>query len=539
MTVIEFPPSSRISEQLGRFRFDPLGFVQFAFPWGRPGTALAGETGPEPWQREVLEKLGRGLKQRDSTPDEAVRLAVASGHGIGKSALVAWMILWAMSTLSDTRGIVTANTEGQLRTKTWPELAKWHALSVNKSWFTYTATSLHSVAARPRPHLARRCHHLVGEQHRGHRRPAQQGQARLRPVRRGLVDRRRRVGDDRGRADRCRHRPVLARLRQPHAHHRPLPRMLRRRPLRPSLAAAADRFALGVDDQQGADRHLGARLRRGFRFRARAREGRVPARRHHAVHRQRARRACRGSASCSRIRHAALVMGVDIARQGEDQTVIRFRRGLDARSIPAVKFRIPDLMAMAGRVMELVNSHEPDAVFVDGTGIGWGVVDRLDQLGCSTVRGIDFGAERRSHRRQRGRRALRQQAGRDVGPHEGVVQVRLPARRPRRCAPTSPPSTTATTPPTPSGSSARTTCARAGSASPDDGDALALTFAYPGRAPELGGRTAHPGEAGAEEALLSLSHGLPDRRLPAGLRIMSRLEAGGPEDHERHGPACA
>ena len=51
-------------------------------------------------------------------------------------------------------------------------------------------------------------------------------------------------------------------------------------------------------------------------------------------------------------------MGVDIARQGEDQTVIRFRRGLDARSIPAVKFRIPDLMVTAGRVMELVNSMD-------------------------------------------------------------------------------------------------------------------------------------------------------------------------------------
>jgi hypothetical protein len=31
-------------------------------------------------------------------------------------------------------------------------------------------------------------------------------------------------------------------------------------------------------------------------------------------------------------------------------------------------------------------------VFVDGTGIGWGVVDRLSQLGCSAVRGIDFGS---------------------------------------------------------------------------------------------------------------------------------------------------
>ena len=78
---------------------------------------------------------------------EAVRSAVASGHGIGKSALVSWIILWAMSTLPDTRGVVSANTEGQLRTKTWPELAKWHGLCLNRDWFEYTATSLHSVLA--------------------------------------------------------------------------------------------------------------------------------------------------------------------------------------------------------------------------------------------------------------------------------------------------------------------------------------------------------------------------------------------------------
>jgi hypothetical protein len=58
---------------------------------------------------------------------------------------VAWLILWAMSTLRDTRGVVSANTEGQFRTKTWPELAKWHALSRNKAWCTYTATALHSA----------------------------------------------------------------------------------------------------------------------------------------------------------------------------------------------------------------------------------------------------------------------------------------------------------------------------------------------------------------------------------------------------------
>ena len=133
----------RVSPQtIGRFRFDPLGLRMYAFPWGRPGTALAGESGPEPWQREVLQKLGERTESARQPSDEAVRQAVASGHGVGKSALVAWIILWALSTLRDTRGVVTANTEGQLRTKTWPELAKWHALAANRNWFTYTATSL-------------------------------------------------------------------------------------------------------------------------------------------------------------------------------------------------------------------------------------------------------------------------------------------------------------------------------------------------------------------------------------------------------------
>ena len=86
-------------------------------------------------------------------------------------------------------------------------------------------------------------------------------------------------------------------------------------------------------------------------------------------------------------------MGVDIARQGSDQTVIRFRQGLDARSIPAVKFRIPDLMQVASRVLEQVELHKPAAVFVDATGIGWGVFDRLGQLGCEGLVAVDFGGK--------------------------------------------------------------------------------------------------------------------------------------------------
>jgi len=37
----------RLRGEIGALRFDPLGYVMFAFPWGVPGTALADEDGPE------------------------------------------------------------------------------------------------------------------------------------------------------------------------------------------------------------------------------------------------------------------------------------------------------------------------------------------------------------------------------------------------------------------------------------------------------------------------------------------------------------
>jgi hypothetical protein len=42
--------------KIGKFRRDPPGYVALAFPWGQAGTALADDSGPEPWQREILEE---------------------------------------------------------------------------------------------------------------------------------------------------------------------------------------------------------------------------------------------------------------------------------------------------------------------------------------------------------------------------------------------------------------------------------------------------------------------------------------------------
>lgn len=118
---------------------DPYKFVMVAFPWGKG--ELARFDGPDKWAKEILHDIRDGLL----TLDEAVQIAVASGHGIGKSCFVAWIILWAICTKTDTKGVVTANTENQLKTKTWAEVAKWYRLCIFKDLFKLTATALFSV----------------------------------------------------------------------------------------------------------------------------------------------------------------------------------------------------------------------------------------------------------------------------------------------------------------------------------------------------------------------------------------------------------
>jgi hypothetical protein len=135
-------PLDELLDGLARYRHDPLGFVMWAFPWGEAGTPLADMDGPEEWQREQLDRIGTRLRAGAAAAGDVIQEDTASGHGIGKSAQVAWMILWATSTCADTRGVVTAGTDGQLKTKTWAELSKWHGMFIAKSLFKLTATRL-------------------------------------------------------------------------------------------------------------------------------------------------------------------------------------------------------------------------------------------------------------------------------------------------------------------------------------------------------------------------------------------------------------
>ena len=124
---------------------DPEAFVLFVFPWGQKNTPLEHFKSPRKWQREVLREIRDFLKDNKGklSNDElidAMRQAVSSGRGVGKSALVSWLILWMLATRIGSTTIVSANSEAQLRSVTWAEVTKWLALLMNSHWFEVSAT---------------------------------------------------------------------------------------------------------------------------------------------------------------------------------------------------------------------------------------------------------------------------------------------------------------------------------------------------------------------------------------------------------------
>lgn len=130
-----------LARVLARGQHDPLYFVRNMYSWGEPGP-LQNFDGPRQWQAEILEAIGDHLRSQKRF--DPLRISVASGHGIGKSALMAWLTQWGISTMTDAKGVITANTEGQLRTKTWPEMRTWLSRSMLEPEFILDGTVFRS-----------------------------------------------------------------------------------------------------------------------------------------------------------------------------------------------------------------------------------------------------------------------------------------------------------------------------------------------------------------------------------------------------------
>ena len=460
---------------------DPLGFVEGSFLWGEGD--LEGFEGPDEWQRKFMQDVGQQVRARafdGVNAVDAVREATASGHGIGKSALTAWLILWVMSTRPHCKGVVTANTSSQLETKTWAELAKWKKRCLTGHWFKVSVGKMSMRIAHVDHPETWRCDALTCREenseafaglHAANSTPfyifdeasavpdviwdvAEGGMTDGEPMWFVFGNPTRNTG---------RFRECFGKFR-----HRWTTRQIDSRTARlPNKTQIAQWVADYGEDSD----FVRVRVRGVF-----PRAGTLQFISSDAVE---------FAANAARDVHTDLmdpvVFGVDVARFGDDETVVAIRRGRDARSIPWVRVRNADTMQVAALIVDLATKYRPDAIFVDGGGVGGGVVDRLRYL-AQPVYEIQFGSSAdRANLRQEGavvyanKRAemwgtMREWHGNGIIPNTPELLADLPAVEYGYVFR--------------DGKDAiilekKEDMKKRGLASPDHGDALALTFAYP------------------------------------------------------------
>jgi hypothetical protein len=379
-------PEADLIEEIARCSNDPLRFVLFAFPWGEG--ELAEHDGPDEWQRSTLTEIGEALEAGRIDVAQAIQIAIASGHGIGKSALVSWLILWAIATFEDTRGVVTANTENQLKTKTWAELAKWHRRCICGHWFEYTATAIYARDPKHEktwridmvPWSERNTEAFAGLHNQGKRVLLVFDEASAIPdviwetAEGALTDRDTQIiwavfGNptrNTGRFREC----FGARK------HRWVHKQIDSRTARMTNKAQLDQWVADYGEDSDFVR---VRVRGVF-----PRAGSTQFIGSDIVEAAAAREAHAGV-------YDALVLGVDPARFGDDESVIYIRKGRDGRTHPPLRFRGIDTMQLAARAAEQYEFFRADAIFVDESGLGAGVVDRLRQLRIPVI-GVNNGA---------------------------------------------------------------------------------------------------------------------------------------------------
>lgn len=383
---------------------NPRRFAMFVFPWGKANTPLAQFKEPKKWQIDDMEAIAEHIqknKRRMAEGKEALVYyqATVSGRGPGKSAELAMLNYWMMSTNIGSTTTITANTETQLKTKTFAELGKWHTLALNSHWFERQA-----LALRPAPWFAEAMRLQLKIDPTYY---YSQGQLWSEENPDGFAGTHNQEGvmvlfDEASGipmpiwtvTEGFFARPVLHRYWLVASNgrrntgsfydcfHRDRARWRRNQIDARKVEGAALEVLNGIIGKYGEDSDeartevLGQFPKQGDQ---------------QFLSRFEIEQAVARELPQPRDTHAPLIMGVDVARYGTDKTVIRFRQGRDARSIKAVKVRGKNSVEVADLVAYWIDKVKPDAVNID-SGAGAGVIDILKDRGYK-VNEIVFSAK--------------------------------------------------------------------------------------------------------------------------------------------------
>jgi hypothetical protein len=383
-----------IADDCASFHYDPYNWVLWAFDWGEG--ELEGFDGPDDWQRDVLIEWGEAMRLNrfdGVTPVPSFDKAISSGHGIGKSALVAWIILFIMSTRPQAKGIVTANTAEQLRTKTWGELAKWKQRCLTGNWFILTSGkgSL-SMYHKSWPETWRVDAQTCKEEHS----EAFAGLHNAQSTPFYIFDEASAVPDiiwevaEGGKTD---GEPFHFAFGNPTRNTGEFAQKLK-----PNSGWRAQ----SIDSREAKMTNKGKieewKEKYGensdfFRVRVRGvlpRAGTMQFLPGDVVH------DCMNENPPGMYTGTdPLICGIDVARGGDDHLVVRFRRGRDARSEPTYKMpgeKTRDSEVVVSKLAMVLDRHQPDHVFIDATGIGGPIGDRLRALGYNVI-DVHFGGK--------------------------------------------------------------------------------------------------------------------------------------------------
>lgn len=455
---------------------DPESFVLFTFPWGQKNTPLEKFKGPRGWQKRVLRQIREHIKENKGKVDamEMLRLARASGRGIGKSALVSWLILWMLTTRIGSSAIVSANTEAQLRKVTWGELIKWAAMAINSHWWEPTATTL--VPAQWLTELVER------DLKKGTRMWGAEGKLWSEENPDGYAGNHNHDGmmvifdEASGIPDSIWSvaagyftEPILDRYWLAFSNPR------RNSGYFFECFNAKREFwdadQIDARDVEGTDKNYYQQIIEEYGVDSREARievyGEFPEQGDGQFISPRL-----VDAACKRKPYddktAPIVVGVDPARGG-DKTAIVIRQGRDL--IKLIRYDNDDLMEVVGQVIKVINEYKPQLVNIDEGGLGYGVVDRLKEQNYK-VRGVNFGGQWRNKSAYGNKRAemwgdMREWLKTGVIPDDKKLKNDLTGPKEEADS---------------TGAlflEAKKKMRSRGLASPDSADALALTFAYP------------------------------------------------------------
>lgn len=380
-----------LAADMGDLADDPLEFVMYAFGWGQGD--LDGFDGPDVWQEGFLREWGEDIRARGfdgRVPVMPIYRTTTSGHGVGKSALVAWVCWFILSTRPHCRGRVTANSMPQLESTTWPEIIKWGQSCLTRHWFRSTSgRGAMKIAHKLHPETWR-LNGIAWDEHR----PAafagvhaatstafyifdeasEIAQIILETAQGGLTD-----GE-----------PMMFLFGNPtkpngyfyETHAGTLARRFRTYKVDSRTARMTNKPLIqswiedyGIDSDFVKVRVLGEFPLQGDRqlipthlVTAAMDVGREPI---YTI-------------------HDPIIIGVDVARYGDDESTIYIRRGRDGRTIEPKIFRGLDNVQLAHEVRKLAIEWKADAINVDAGG-GSGVIDLLRSWGIPNVNEVGFG----------------------------------------------------------------------------------------------------------------------------------------------------